>query len=77
MKVHIFALSAVAIALAIPNSFAQTTALEKTALNTDPAPMRANYSLSAGGLVSRPPAPRATTQIYRPFSALDSPHEWA
>jgi hypothetical protein len=70
MKVHIFALSVVAITLVIPHSFAQTTALEKTAFNTDPAPMRANYSASAGGFVSRPPVPRATTQIYRPFSAL-------
>jgi hypothetical protein len=70
MKVHIFALSAVTIALLTPHSFAQTAALENTAFNTDPAPMSANYSPSAAGLVSRPPAPRATTQTYRPFSAL-------
>jgi len=70
MKVHIFALSAVAIALAIPYSFAQTAALENTAFNTDAPPMPANYSPSGGGFVSRPPVPRATTQTYRPFSAL-------
>ncbi len=70
MKVHIFALSAVAIALVVPHSFAQTAALENTAFNSDPAPISTNYSPSAGGFVSRPPAPRATTQTYSPFSAL-------
>jgi hypothetical protein len=44
MKVHIFALSAVAIALVIPHSFAQTAALENTAFNSDPSPTPTNYS---------------------------------
>jgi hypothetical protein len=70
MKSHVFALSAFAIALVIPDSFAQTTALENTAFNTDPAPLRATESPSAAGFVSRPPVPRATTETYRPFSAL-------
>jgi hypothetical protein len=70
MKSHIFALSAVAMALAIPHSLAQTAALGNTAFNTKPAPMSDSDFPGAAGFVSRPPAPRATTQTYRPFSAL-------
>jgi hypothetical protein len=70
MKSHIFALSAFALALAIPHSLAQTTALENSAFNTEPTPMHPNNYPSAAAFVSRPPVPRAATQSYHPFSAI-------
>jgi hypothetical protein len=70
MKSHIFALSAFALALAIPHSLAQTTALENSAFNTEPTLMHANNYPGAAAFVSRPPVPRAATQSYPPFSAI-------
>ncbi|MGF7180582.1 hypothetical protein [Tunturiibacter psychrotolerans] len=70
MKSPIFALSAFALALAIPHSLAQTTALENSAFNTEPTPMHANNYPSAAAFVSRPPVPRAATPSYHPFSAI-------
>jgi hypothetical protein len=68
MKSHIFALTT--IALLIPHCFAQTAALDNTAFNTGPTLMRTSDFSNAAGFVTRPPAPRTSTQTYRPFSAL-------
>ena len=68
MKSRIFLLSAAAITLAFPHTFAQT--LETTALNSSPAPDSADSFGGSGSFVSAPPRPLGTTRTYRPFSGL-------
>jgi hypothetical protein len=68
MKPHILALSA--IILAVPFAFAQTSALENTALNTAPRPLHADSFASSGAFVTLAPRPLGATQTYRPFSSL-------
>jgi hypothetical protein len=69
MKTYIPALGAltIAIALATPRTTAQSLAFDNTAFNTATAPLPVT---SSAAFVTLPPAPRGTTQTYRPFSAL-------
>jgi hypothetical protein len=72
MKPHVVALCAatLAITLAIPPAFGQTPALENTALNSAPGPLRAEGVASSGAFVTLPPHPLGATRTYRPFSSL-------
>jgi hypothetical protein len=72
MKPHVVALCAatLAITLAIPPAFGQTPALENTALNAAPGPLRAEGVASSGAFVTLPPRPLGATRTYRPFSSL-------
>jgi hypothetical protein len=72
MKPYILALGAltIAITLATPCTPAQSLAFDNTAFNTAAAPLPVTSSASSAAFVTLPPAPRGTTQTYRPFSAL-------
>ena len=72
MKPYNFALRAftLAITLATPFAFAQTTALENTALNEAAGALSGDSFASSGAFVSAPPRPLRATRTYRPFSSL-------
>src|SRR5260370_3374553 len=72
MKSHIFAFSAltIAITLATPHAFSQSPALESTAVNVAPGLLHADSFASSGALVTVPPRPLGATRTYRPFSSL-------
>jgi hypothetical protein len=72
MKSHIFAFSAltIAITLATPRAFSQSPALESTALNVAPGLLHADSFTSSGAFVTVPPRPLGATRTYRPFSGL-------
>jgi hypothetical protein len=71
MKSHMLALSALAVALsfvALP-VFAQSPAVQETALNRAAPLLRADGGSSAA-FVTAPPRPLGTNRTYRPFSGL-------
>jgi hypothetical protein len=72
MKPYNFALSAftLAITLATPLAFAQTTALDNIAVNDAAGPLHADSFASSGAFVTAPPRPLGATRTYRPFSSL-------
>jgi hypothetical protein len=72
MKTYTFAFSALtlAVTLATPLAFAQTKALENTALNDSAGPLDAAGFAGSGAFVRVPPRPLGATRTYRPFSGL-------
>jgi hypothetical protein len=72
MKSHIFAFSALTIAmtLATHHAFSQTPAPEDTELTAAPGPLHADSFASSGAFVTASPRPLGATRTYRPFSGL-------
>ena len=72
MKSRILALSAftAVLTLSFPRVFAQTPALENTALNTAPATLSADSLSSSAGFVTAPPRPLRAPRAFGPFSHL-------